>query len=103
VGTVSRTRLGQVDVRRRRIDPERMAAYPRMPRAGKALTRGEVVVLQLLAEGLTNEQIARKLGRVPGTVSTKVQRILRKLDVPSRAAAVDRGWRRGYLGKDERP
>ena len=74
------------------------SGMPRMPRAGKSLTHRERVVLELVAEGLTNDQICRQLDYAPGTVSTMMQRILRKLDAPSRAAAVDRGWRLGYLG-----
>jgi len=75
-------------------------ALPRMPSPGKALTAREVRVLVLVAEGLTNEQICRRLDYQPGTVSTMLQRIRIKLDAPSRAAAVDRGWRLGYLGRE---
>jgi DNA-binding NarL/FixJ family response regulator len=88
------------ELRRGRADVERLADLPRMPSPGKALTRREIVVLEQVAAGLTNDQICRQLGYAPGTVSTMVQRILRKLDAPSRAAAVDRGWREGYLGKE---
>jgi DNA-binding NarL/FixJ family response regulator len=88
------------ELRRGRLDVERLAGLPRMPRPGKALTRREIAVLELVAYGLTNDQIASKLGYAPGTVSTMIQRILRKLEAPGRAAAVDRGWRLGYLGKE---
>lgn len=80
---------------------EHFAGLSRMPSPGKTLTQREQAVLRLVAEGLTNEQICRKLDYAPGTVSTMLQRIRRKLDAPSRAAAVDQGWRRGYLRKDD--
>jgi DNA-binding NarL/FixJ family response regulator len=95
---VSAPRRPRVRVEVRPLSVERMQPLPRMPSPGKPLTRRELPVLELIAEGLTNEQIARRLDYAPGTVSTMVQRILRKLDVPSRAAAVDRAWRKGLLG-----
>lgn len=75
-------------------------ALPRMPSPGARLTRRQLQVLVLVAEGLTNEQIGRRLGCAPGTVSTQMRRVLAKLEAPSRAAAVDQGWRLGYLGRD---
>jgi DNA-binding NarL/FixJ family response regulator len=83
-----------------RHTPEHFAGLSRMPSPGRPLTWRERRVLAEIALGLTNDQIARQLGYAPGTVSTMIQRILRKLDAPSRAAAVDRGWRLGYLGDD---
>jgi DNA-binding NarL/FixJ family response regulator len=47
-------------------------------------------VLDLLAEGLTNRQIAARLVLSEHTVHRHVANILRKLDAPSRAAAVAR-------------
>lgn len=77
--------------------PEHFAALPRLPSPGKSLTWREIRVLVLVAEGLTNDQIGRKLDYRPSTVSTMVRRIYCKLAVANRAAAVDQGWRRGYL------
>lgn len=70
-----------------------------MPRVGATLTWREVAVLQQMAEGLTNDEIGAKLNYAPGTVSTMVHRIYRKLDAPNRAAAVNRGWQLDYLGR----
>jgi DNA-binding CsgD family transcriptional regulator len=50
------------------------------------LTQRELEVLRLLAEGLTNSQIADKLVLSPRTVRTHVRFILGKLGVNSRAA-----------------
>lgn len=52
-----------------------------------ALTAREEQVLELVAEGLTNGQIAERLYISVKTVSVHVSAILRKLDAPSRTAA----------------
>lgn len=52
------------------------------------LTRREQEVLDLLAEGYQQDEIARRLVISPKTVATHIQRILTKLDVRSRAQAV---------------
>jgi DNA-binding NarL/FixJ family response regulator len=53
-----------------------------------SLTQRENEVLDLLAEGLTQEQIADRLVISPKTAATHIQRILGKLGVRSRAQAV---------------
>jgi DNA-binding NarL/FixJ family response regulator len=54
----------------------------------ESLTQREHEVLDLLADGLTQEQIAGRLVISPKTVATHIQRILTKLEVRSRAQAV---------------
>ena len=54
----------------------------------ESLTRREHEVLDLLAEGLRQEEIASRLVISPKTVATHIQRILGKLEVRSRAQAV---------------
>lgn len=56
--------------------------------AGQALTEREVAVLALVVEGLTGRQIATRLVLSPRTVENHVQRLLRKLGQPNRAALV---------------
>ncbi len=51
------------------------------------LTRREIEVLGLVAQGLTNAQIGRRLVVSEHTVHRHVTNILRKLDLPSRSAA----------------
>jgi LuxR family transcriptional regulator, maltose regulon positive regulatory protein len=55
--------------------------------AAPRLTRRELEVLGLLAEGLSNAQIAVRLGLSVLTVKRHVANILGKLDLPTRAAA----------------
>jgi DNA-binding NarL/FixJ family response regulator len=53
-----------------------------------SLTQREHEVLDLLAEGLRQDEIASRLVISPKTVATHIQRILGKLEVRSRAQAV---------------
>ncbi|MFI8975335.1 LuxR C-terminal-related transcriptional regulator [Nocardia asteroides] len=52
------------------------------------LTRREVQIVRLLAEGDSNARIARRLTISEGTVKTHITRILRKLGAANRAEAV---------------
>jgi DNA-binding NarL/FixJ family response regulator len=61
------------------------------------LTARELEVLQHLAEGRTNAQVADELGVSPRTVKTHVQNLLAKLDTPDRTGAVAQGFRRGLI------
>ncbi len=61
-----------------------------------ALTPREQEVLQLLALGLTQAEIAEQLSISPKTVGTHIERILSKLGVRSRAQAVAAAYR-GHL------
>jgi LuxR family transcriptional regulator, regulator of acetate metabolism len=54
------------------------------------LTRRELEVMRLLAEGRSNRAIAEALVITPGTVKFHVNRILRKLHVANRSQAVSR-------------
>jgi RNA polymerase sigma factor (sigma-70 family) len=61
---------------------------PRSNGALDTLTQRENEVLDLLAEGLRQDEIAERLVISPKTVATHIQRILGKLGVRSRAQAV---------------
>ena len=63
----------------------------------KGLSRRETEVLGLLVDGLTNRQIAERLVVSEHTVHRHVTHILRKLEVPSRAAAAAQAVRTGIL------
>ena len=57
------------------------------------LTRRENEVLRLLAQGLTQDDIARRLTISPKTVGTHIEHVLHKLGVHSRAQAVALAFR----------
>jgi predicted ATPase/DNA-binding CsgD family transcriptional regulator len=61
------------------------------------LSTREVEVLRLVAEGLTDGQVAEKLYISPRTVGVHLRSIYRKLAVPSRAAAVKVAVERGLI------
>jgi DNA-binding CsgD family transcriptional regulator len=61
------------------------------------LTSREHEVLEQLAAGLSNRQIARALGISEHTVKFHVSGILGKLGVSSRAAAIRHGMRHGLV------
>ena len=58
-------------------------------REALALTRQEMKVLELLATGHTNKEIARTLGVSPNTVKTHTANLYAKLNVTSRTRAVN--------------
>ncbi len=75
---------------RRLTAPAPAAAFVRNDAALKALgvTDREYEVLALLAEGLANKEIARRLGVSPNTVKTHVARLYEKLEAERRLQAV---------------
>jgi DNA-binding NarL/FixJ family response regulator len=67
------------------------------PVSEEALTAREREVLQFMAEGLPNKQIAVRLGISQHTVKFHVASILAKLGATSRTEAVTMGARRGHV------
>jgi DNA-binding NarL/FixJ family response regulator len=61
------------------------------------LTVRERQILGLLSEGLTMQQIGRRLGISPRTVETHVSKLYRKLDVRTRVQAVARAASLGLI------
>jgi DNA-binding NarL/FixJ family response regulator/uncharacterized protein YlxP (DUF503 family) len=66
------------------------------PRPG-GLSARELEVLRLMAEGLSNPQIAKRLVVSDFTVKRHVANILTKLDLPTRAAAAAHAAREGWV------
>jgi two-component system NarL family response regulator len=62
-----------------------------------ALTPRETEVISLMSTGLTNAQIASRIGRTEETVKVHVKNILQKLDARDRTAAVTIAVRRGFI------
>ena len=61
------------------------------------LTPRELEVLDLVARGLSNGDIAAQIGRTEGTVKVHVRNILQKLDAHDRTAAVTIALQRGFI------
>ncbi len=89
-----------------RLDPEATEAV--LAAAGQATSRSRVggpaglttresEVLRLLAQGMPNKGIARRLGISPKTVGNHIEHIYAKLDVSSRAAATMHAMRLGLM------
>jgi DNA-binding NarL/FixJ family response regulator len=64
---------------------------------GEPLTPREIEVLEMVAEGLSNKQIAARLNISDHTAKFHVNSLLGKLDAATRAEAVTKGMRRGLL------
>jgi DNA-binding NarL/FixJ family response regulator len=89
--TVTRALIGHFAERLRPGDPSRAAREDVV----RTLTPREMEVLQLIAEGLSNAEIAAALFITPETVKTYVSRILTKLDLRDRVQAVVLAYRIG--------
>jgi LuxR family maltose regulon positive regulatory protein len=61
------------------------------------LSQRELEVLQLVAEGASNQEIAQVLVLAPGTVKLHVSHLLSKLGVKSRTQAILRARELGLL------
>jgi DNA-binding NarL/FixJ family response regulator len=65
---------------------------PRVP-----LTPREIEVLSLVAQGLSNAEVAARIGRTEGTAKVHLKNILRKLDATDRTEAVTTALKRGFI------
>lgn len=77
-------------------------AYPPTPpeppsAAAAGLTPRELQVLHGMARGLTNVQIGREMHLSEGTIRTHCKKLLDRIGVPNRTAAVAWGFRTGVL------
>jgi len=65
------------------------------------LTERELDVLKLIANGMTNSQIAEKLVISENTVKGHVSNILSKLHVADRTQVAVYAWQRGLVQRDQ--
>ena len=91
---------------RRRLRESGVRSVPRGPREAtranpSGLTVKELEVLQLLAQGCSNAQLARRMHRSPKTVDHHVCSLLEKLGVHSRTEAVAAAYARGIVSAGE--
>jgi len=75
-------------------EPQKAPASP----AAESLSHRERDILRLIAEGLSNKEIARDLAIAPETVKSHVKHIFIKLNVEKRAQAVSRAQILGLAG-----
>jgi DNA-binding NarL/FixJ family response regulator len=88
--TVTRRLIGEFAAQQR-------ATQPLPPVALDSLTKRETEVLQLVAEGLSNLEIAGRLVITEETVKTHVSRLLNKLDLRDRTQAVIVAYESGLI------
>jgi LuxR family maltose regulon positive regulatory protein len=82
------------------VESEKTVPSPtQVPRSAliEPLSEREIEVLQLIAEGLTNQEIASRLFLSQHTIKAHTRNIYGKLDVHSRTEAVARGRALGIL------
>ena len=100
VATVVAAAAGLVVLHPDTIDallPVSLSTARSLPTPIQALTPREIEVLGMLAEGLGNKTIARRLGISEHTVKFHVSSIFTKLNVSSRTEAVTFGARQGLI------
>jgi DNA-binding CsgD family transcriptional regulator len=61
------------------------------------LSKREIEVLELMAQGLSNQEIADKMFVSLNTIKTHTSNLFSKLDVKRRTAAVEEGRKRGLV------
>lgn len=89
--------LRAVNRQERFVDPELLQPNSPASTARESLSDRELEVLSLVAEGLSNREVAERLYLATTTVRDHVQAVMRKLDVRSRTGAAVAGLRLGLL------
>ena len=95
----------QLDAALRAVAAGLLVRAPNLPAAlgfapaddAPLLTAREREILALIAEGLSNKEMARRLGISIHTVKFHMEALFAKLDVTSRAEAVTKGLRGGVI------
>ena len=87
----ARLMRGVADLSRQRAEPE------------KHLTEREVELLRLVAQGMSNKEIAQQLTISENTAKYHIRNILQKLGAQNRAEAITQAMRTGLLDLDSAP
>ena len=86
-------------LRRLAAEAEQITSGPALPGQGpERLTPRELDVLRLIANGLSNKEIAARLSISVATVKTHLEHILQKMQVSDRTQAAVQAVTRGLLG-----
>ncbi len=76
---------------------EAAAAARGAPEHGPTLTPRQCAVLALIAEGLGNKEIARRLGVAPATIKTHVAQAIASIGGVNRTDAAMKAKQRGFI------
>ncbi|MFZ0218303.1 MAG: response regulator transcription factor, partial [Candidatus Dormiibacterota bacterium] len=82
------------------IEAEAATAPPAPAAAPDGMTPRELEVLRLIAQGLSNQQIASGLFVSEATVKTHINNLFSKTGVRDRAQAVAYAYERGLVDRD---
>ena len=69
----------------------------------KGLSKREREIMDLLAQGLTGEQVAAQLFLSPETIKTHIRNAMNKLEANTRVHAIAIALREGFISSPERP
>jgi DNA-binding NarL/FixJ family response regulator len=83
-------------------DSEGSADPAALPPEAEGLTRREVDVVRLVAQGLNNRQVAREMVVSQATVKTHLNHVLSKLALEDRGALIAWAWRHGLVTTTDR-
>ncbi|TXS06459.1 DNA-binding response regulator [Streptomyces sp. col6] len=85
------------------VSPDSLRAPQQAPDSAGGLSDREAEVLTLVAQAMSNRQIAVKLGIAEGTIKRHMRNIFTKLDAVSRIDAVNKAVERGLLPQPDPP
>lgn len=83
--------------------PARAQAVEKTASAAPPLTRRETQILEQVAKGLQNKEVAQELALSVATVRNHIHNILEKLGVHSKLEAVSLAFRNRWVGLDDDP
>lgn len=91
--SIAKTVLGKVI----NLNPSDIVELKEISNEPVPLTDREIEILQLIADGLSNPEIAIELSLSPHTVKSHICNILQKLSVDDRTQAIVRAMRNGWV------